>query len=1053
MPARPSPDAAVVKAMRCGARAASTPPGRTRVRLRSVAVAALAGAVLGLPAVPFREAAAGIMAVAAEAAPVLPPGWALLERPSGLTPGTDVLTDFDFLADGSVLSIGKEGTVAWSSADGATNRTIGRLPVVTDEDTGLVGLSLANDYPTSHQVYLAVAQPGAQPAGGSVRRVLRVTVTGSPEPTGLGEQQTVLELPGGYPVHSLTSVTQAADGTLWVTNGDNADWRDVDPAALRALDPGTPYGKLFHVNPDGSGVASNPFYQPADPGSWRSRVYASGLRSPFRLAIDPASGAPLVGDVGWTRWEEINLVRPGASYGWPCWEGAERTGGYRDLPGCAGVGNTPPALAYPHVGGAASVTGGLIYQGESYPEQYHGAYFFGDYALGFLSTMTLGPDGAVTRAPEPQRFATGVGGPVSLRAGPNGDVVFADLYTGTLRRLSYLGGNRPPTALASTDTDPVTRTVSFGGGGSYDLDGDQLSYRWDFGDGASAAGVTASHTYPAGQATYLARLTVTDLAGAAGTAEVTVAPSDHPPQLDLTASPGGQTFAVGEPVLASAAATDAEDGDLTAAVQWRTTLVHCGSAPGAACHDHPGSSGLPGAQFSRRFSDHGGDTHLVVTATVRDSAGVAASRAFAARPRLRTLTLAANTPAAMTVAGSETNVARVTAGAAVTASAAPTATDGVATFEGWSDGVETAARPAFTMPDVDVTLHATYLTPIERRYAADAGLQATLGPPAGGSGAAEPGPAGSGPAGSGAVAAVEQGGPALRWRDYASGRLYWTPAGGVTEVHGAIARLYLDAGAHDAFGPPASDETAVGDGVGRFSDFAAGASIYWTPGTWAHLVHGAIRAEWDRLGRTAGLGYPTTDEAATGDSAGRFNDFTGGSVYWHPYWGAHEVHGAIRSTWTALGRERGALGYPTTAEGAMPDGTGRYSFFAGGAVYWSPLTGAHELRGAIRAKWAELGWETGPMGYPVTSELGTADGAGRYNHFQRNASIYWTPATGAHEVRNAIRARWAQLGWERSYLGYPTSDEFAVPGGARSNFQHGYVIWYATGRVVDLRSP
>jgi hypothetical protein len=157
MPARPSPDAAVVKAMRCGARAASTPPGRTRVRLRSVAVAALAGAVLGLPAVPFREAAAGIMAVAAEAAPVLPPGWALLERPSGLTPGTDVLTDFDFLADGSVLSIGKEGTVAWSSADGATNRTIGRLPVVTDEDTGLVGQRLP-------------PEPSGLPGGRATRR-------------------------------------------------------------------------------------------------------------------------------------------------------------------------------------------------------------------------------------------------------------------------------------------------------------------------------------------------------------------------------------------------------------------------------------------------------------------------------------------------------------------------------------------------------------------------------------------------------------------------------------------------------------------------------------------------------------------------------------------------------------------------------------------------------------------------------------------------------------------------------------------------------------------
>ena len=997
-------------------------------------VAALAGALLGVLAGPAPPAAAEV--------PALPAGWVLLDRPSGLTPGVDTLTDFAFLPDGSVLAIAKEGAVAWSSADGSTSRPLGAIEVITDEDAGLVGIGLASDYATSHEVFLTAAQAGtqqagAQQAGASVRRVLRVTVTGSPEPTGLGEPHTVLELPGGAPVHGLTSVTQAPDGTLWITNGDNADWRDVDPAALRALDLDGPYGKLLHVNEDGTGVAGNPFYQPAAPASWRSRVYASGFRSPFRFSIDPASGAPLVADVGWTRWEEIDLVRPGASYGWPCWEGTERTGGYRDLPGCAGVGNTAPVHAYPHVGGAGSIVGGLVYRGESYPDAYRGAYFFGDYTLGFLATMVIGPDGSVVREPEPQRFASGVGGPVSLRAGPNGDVVFADLYSATLRRLSFVTGNRPPTAVARTDTDPGKRVVTFDGSDSYDLDGDPLSYRWEFGDGTSGAGATVSHGYPAGGASYLARLTVTDPAGAAHTAEVTVAPSNHPPVLTLAAPPADQAYAVGDLVRATATATDAEDGGLTARVQWQTTLVHCGSsvAPGgvgAACHDHPGATAPPGAGYSRVFADHGGSTHLEITASVRDAAGVVTSRTFEAWPRLRTLALASSTPAAMTIAGSEVNTAAITAGATVSFAAAATATDGVATFDGWSDGGP-AARGAFTMPDADVTLHATYLTPIERRWAADAGLRVTLGPPVAGL---------AGAGGAGSAPGVEQGGPALRWREHAGGRLYWTPGTGVTEVHGAIVGLYLDKGGHEAFGPPVADETAVGDGAGRFSDFTGGASIYWTPATWAHLVYGAIRVEWDRMGRTAGLGYPVTDEAWTADGTGRFNDFTGGSVYWHPYWGAHEVHGAIRATWTSLGRERSPLGYPTTAEGGLPDGAGRYNLFSGGAVYWTPRTGAHEVRGAIRAKWAEQGWELGPLGYPVTGELGTPDGIGRYTHFERG-SIYWTPATGAHIVRNAIRDRWARLGWERSYLGYPVSDEYAIPGGgARTDFQHGYLVWF-----------
>jgi uncharacterized protein with LGFP repeats len=83
------------------------------------------------------------------------------------------------------------------------------------------------------------------------------------------------------------------------------------------------------------------------------------------------------------------------------------------------------------------------------------------------------------------------------------------------------------------------------------------------------------------------------------------------------------------------------------------------------------------------------------------------------------------------------------------------------------------------------------------------------------------------------------------------------------------------------------------------------------------------------------------------------------------------------------------------------------------------------------------------MGYPVTDETGTPDGIGRYNHFTggAGASIYWTPATGAWSVHGGIRGRWAAQGWERGPLGYPVSDEYAVPGGRRSDFQRGSLVW------------
>ncbi|WP_223916941.1 hypothetical protein [Arthrobacter sp. NicSoilC12] len=76
-------------------------------------------------------------------------------------------------------------------------------------------------------------------------------------------------------------------------------------------------------------------------------------------------------------------------------------------------------------------------------------------------------------------------------------------------------------------------------------------------------------------------------------------------------------------------------------------------------------------------------------------------------------------------------------------------------------------------------------------------------------------------------------------------------------------------------------------------------------------------------------------------------------------------------------------------------------------------------------------------------ERGAADGVGRYQHFSGGGgnSTFWSPKSGAHYVLGAIRARWASLGWERSRLGYPTRDEYAVSVGRASDFQRGRLTW------------
>jgi len=214
----------------------------------------------------------------------------------------------------------------------------------------------------------------------------------------------------------------------------------------------------------------------------------------------------------------------------------------------------------------------------------------------------------------------------------------------------------------------------------------------------------------------------------------------------------------------------------------------------------------------------------------------------------------------------------------------------------------------------------------------------------------------------------------------------------------------------------------------------------------------AIQALYVAKGSAGGvLGNPLNASTANvlPDGVGYFRPFQFGSIYWSPQTGAHEVHGAIFAKWASMGWERSLLGYPLTDETATPDAVGRYNHFQGGSIYWTPQTGAHEVHGAIRGEWASLGWERGFLGYPLTDETGTPDGIGRYNHFQ-GGSVYWSPQSGAHEVHGNIRDKWASMGWETSYLGYPVSDEYAAPPGRASNFQNGQISWTSNGGAVDI---
>nr|WP_290227779.1 hypothetical protein [Trichocoleus desertorum] len=138
-------------------------------------------------------------------------------------------------------------------------------------------------------------------------------------------------------------------------------------------------------------------------------------------------------------------------------------------------------------------------------------------------------------------------------------------------------------------------------------------------------------------------------------------------------------------------------------------------------------------------------------------------------------------------------------------------------------------------------------------------------------------------------------------------------------------------------GLPLSDEEEAPNG-GRRSRFDGG-DLYWRGDTGARAIYGAIRDRWLLLGGAGGfLGYPLTDEMAVmkgSTQVGRFNRFQGGTIYWSGGTGAWEVYGAIRDAWeNQYGGATGALGFPTSGETSTPTSGGRFNNFEKGVLVW-----------------------------------------------------------------------------------------------------------------------
>ncbi len=197
-----------------------------------------------------------------------------------------------------------------------------------------------------------------------------------------GSELIVLEIEAGSHHHG-GAIRFGPDGMLYLGVGD-AELPNVS----RRLD--SLYGSIIRIDVRSSSAASpylvppdNPF---VDQQLARPEIWAYGLRNPWRMAFDPATGVLWAGDVGVSELEEIDHIVAGGNYGWNRFEGTKCVD---PAAGCSLEGLTLPVVEYSHEAGCV-VVGGVVYRGRALPAL-TGHYLFSDYCEGWL--WALPPDG------------------------------------------------------------------------------------------------------------------------------------------------------------------------------------------------------------------------------------------------------------------------------------------------------------------------------------------------------------------------------------------------------------------------------------------------------------------------------------------------------------------------------------------------------------------------------------------------------------------------------------------------------------------------------------
>lgn len=282
------------------------------------------------------------------------------------------------LSDGSLLVAEQRGYITRFVEDDGEVKQFGILDLTESitfrGEQGLLSMALHPDYEDNPFLFVYYS-----PRDESVTRLSRFRIVQGQ--AFVESELVIIEIPQPYSNHNGGAIRFGPDGMLYLGLGDGGA---ADDPQGHGQNRETLLGTIIRIDVNDTDT-STPYRIPTDNpflgiAGVRPEIWAWGLRNPWRMAFDPATGLLWVGDVGQDRVEEIAIVQAGENHGWNVFEGDEC---FRSDNDCAALTDAvAPVGTYGHDEGC-SVTGGMVYRGRAL-RHLEGVYIFGDYCSGTI---------------------------------------------------------------------------------------------------------------------------------------------------------------------------------------------------------------------------------------------------------------------------------------------------------------------------------------------------------------------------------------------------------------------------------------------------------------------------------------------------------------------------------------------------------------------------------------------------------------------------------------------------------------------------------------------